>query len=220
VAGTRSELVVIAPISDWTCGSCNGTGELLIMDDAGPLCMACAELDHLLFLPSGDAALTRRAKRASRLSAIVVRFSRARKRYERQGVLVEAAALEQAEADCLADAHARASRRARDSARRAKQDLDLQREMAIAIAQLYPGCPAERAQEIAGHAASRGSVRVGRSAAGRALQKQALALAVTASVRHHDTPYDELLMSGIDRNQARQRVAATVNTILDAWRTS
>jgi len=40
-------------------------------------------------LPSGDAALTRRAKRASGLSVVVVRFSRARRRYERQGILVE-----------------------------------------------------------------------------------------------------------------------------------
>lgn len=169
--------------------------------------------------PVGRRCLTRRAKRGSRLSALVVHFSRARRRYERQGVLVESAALERAEADCLAQP-ARASRRERDSARRAKDDLKLQGEMAIAITQLYPGCPTERAQEIARHAATRGSGRVGRSAAGRALQKQALELAVTASVRHRDTPYDELLMSGTDRGEARERVADTVNTILDAWRTS
>jgi hypothetical protein len=54
-------------------------------------------MDHLVFLPSGDAGLTRRAHRASELSAVVVRFSRTRKRYERQGLLVEGAALAQAE---------------------------------------------------------------------------------------------------------------------------
>ena len=68
---------------------CKGTGDLLIMDDAGPLCLACADTDHLVFLPSGEAALTRRAKKASGLSAVVVRWSRTRKRYERQGLLVE-----------------------------------------------------------------------------------------------------------------------------------
>ena len=41
-----------------------------------------------------DAALTLRAKKNSRLSAVVVRFSRARKRYERQGILVAEDALE------------------------------------------------------------------------------------------------------------------------------
>ena len=190
MASTRSELVVISPLKDWTCGPCGATGEFLIMDDSGPLCMQCAELDHLVFLPSGDAALTRRARRDSRLSAVVVRFSRTRGRYERQGVLVEEAALARAEADCLADEPARARRRERDAARRANQDLKLQDEMAAAITKLYPGCPTERAHAIAQHAAVRGSGRVGRSAAGRALKQQALELAVTASVRHQDTPYD------------------------------
>lgn len=48
---------------------------------------ACAAriMDHPTFLPSGDAALTRRAKRGSGMSAVVVRFSWARRRYERQG---------------------------------------------------------------------------------------------------------------------------------------
>ncbi len=63
------------------------------MDEPGPVCMACANMDQLVFLPSGDAALTRRAKAASHLSAVVVRFSRSRGRYERQGILVEEAAL-------------------------------------------------------------------------------------------------------------------------------
>ena len=164
------------------------------MEDPGPLCVTCAEMDHLVFLLSGDAALTRRARRGSGLSAVVVRFSRSRRRYERQGVLVEEAALEQAEAECLADEPARARRRERDALRRASEDLKLQTEMAAAITDLYPGCRSERAQAIARHAAARGSGRVGRSAAGRALQPQALQLAVNASVRHQDTPYDGLLM--------------------------
>jgi hypothetical protein len=83
--------VVVSPLREWTCSDCGGTGDLLIMDEPGPLCLACAEMDHLVYLPAGDAALTRRAKAASRLSAVVVRFSRAR--YERRGVLVEENAL-------------------------------------------------------------------------------------------------------------------------------
>ena len=177
-------------------------------------------MDHLVFLPSGDAALTRRAKRCSGLSAVVVRFSRSRGRYERQGVLVEQVALEQAEAECLADEPARARRRERDAERRAGEDFKLQGEMAAAITDLYPGCPAERAQAIARHAATRGSGRVGRSAAGRALEQTAIELAVIASVRHQDTPYDDLLMSGIDRHQAREQVRQTVESVLGAWRTS
>jgi hypothetical protein len=81
------DLVVISPIRDWACAECGGSGDLLMMDEAGPLCLECTDMNHLVFLPSGDAALTRRSKRASRLSAVVVRFSRARRRYERQGIL-------------------------------------------------------------------------------------------------------------------------------------
>lgn len=91
------ELVVINATRDWSCTKCSGTGgDLLIMEDAGPVCMKCAQMDHLVFLPSGDAGLTGRARKASTLSAVVVRWSRARKRYERQGLLVEQAALEAA----------------------------------------------------------------------------------------------------------------------------
>ncbi len=190
------------------------------MEDPGPVCLQCADLDHLVFLASGDAALTRRARRGSGLSAVVVRFSRARGRYERQGVLVEQEALAKAEADCLADEPARARRRHRDAARRANEDLKLQQQMAAAISELYPGCPAERAREIAQRAATRGSGRVGRSADGRALKHHALELAVIASIRHQDTPYDNLLMSGTHRREARELVSDSVNSVLAAWRTS
>ena len=118
--------LVVQPVRDWSCAECQGTGDLLIMDEPGPLCLACADLDHLVFLPSGEAALTRRAKKASGLSAVVVRWSRTRKRYERQGLLVEDAALEQAEQQCLADEDARMRRRERDRERRAAADVELQ----------------------------------------------------------------------------------------------
>jgi hypothetical protein len=75
--------------------------------------MRCAKLDHLFYLPAGAAALTRRATRASRLTAVVVRFSRARRRYERQGVLVEEAALAAAERKCLGEEEAAARRELR-----------------------------------------------------------------------------------------------------------
>jgi hypothetical protein len=64
------------------------------MQDDEPHCMRCVQLDHLVFLAAGDARRTRRARRASTLTAVVVRFSRTRKRYERQGLLVEPEALQ------------------------------------------------------------------------------------------------------------------------------
>ena len=212
------DLVVISPTRDWTCSACGGTGRPADHGRARPLCLTCAEMDHLVYLPAGDAALTRRAKAASRLAAVVVRFSRARKRYERQGVLVEEDALAAAEEQCLADEEARARRRERDAALRAGADAELERRFAAEIARLFPGCPADRADAIARHAVVRGSGRVGRSAAGRAVDPSAVELAVVASVRHRDTDYDDLLMSGADRADARGQVRDQVDDVLERWR--
>ncbi len=95
------DLVVIQPLhQDWVCHRCKtGGGWLLVMENEGPACMNCVGMGDLVFLPSGDAALTRRAKAKSPRSAVVVRFSRSRKRYERQGLLVEAQGLAEARAE-------------------------------------------------------------------------------------------------------------------------
>jgi hypothetical protein len=213
------ELVVVSPLRDFTCSACGEEqGGWLIMEDSGPICMACADMAHLVFLPSGDAALTRRAKAGSRLSAVVVRFSASRRRFARQGILVEERTLERAERECLADEDARSRRRERDAQRRIGEDLELQARMAAEIVRLFPGCPPERAQSIAGHTSIRGSGRVGRSEAGRALEPAALELAVAAAVRHEDTRYDELLMSGVERELARAQVRDEVARVLDGWR--
>jgi hypothetical protein len=86
------------------------------------------------------------------------------------------------------------------------------------IRALFPGCPPQEAAAIAGHTAVRGSGRVGRTAAGRKLDEQALTAAVTAAVRHIHTGYDSLLLSGLDRSLARERVADRVQELLAAWR--
>lgn len=126
---SKSGLVVVSALKDWSCAECGGGGSLLTMDDRGPLCLSCADLDHL-----------------------------------------------------------------------------------------HPGCPQDRAEEIACHTGTRGSGRVGRSAAGRALEPGALKLAVAASVRHRDTGYDKLLMSGVDRAEARLLVRDEVERVLESWR--
>ena len=213
------DLVVVLPLAAFTCVSCGSTdADMLMMEDAGPVCLACTDLDHLAFLPAGDAALTRRAKQASQLSAVVVRFSRSRKRYERQGLLVEESAVEQAEQQCLSDEEARARRRERDRHRREAADESFQQELADQIGRLFPGCPPARAAAISRHTGARGSGRVGRSAAGRALDLDAVTRAVIASVRHEDTAYDELLMAGVPREQARERIRNDIDQVLERWR--
>jgi len=212
------ELVVVSPLREWTCRECQGSGDLLVMEGPGPLCLACAELDHLVFLASGDAALTRRAKAASKLWAVVIRFSRSRKRYERQGLLVEEDALRKAESECLADAEVRARRKEREAGRRAVEDDALAWSMAEGIRRLFPRCPAEEAEAIARHATLRSSGRVGRTAAAKELEERPLMLAVVAAVRHGHTRYDELLMGGMERSEARAAVRREVDRILAGWR--
>ena len=99
-ASRAPELVVIQPLNtEWNCHRCGGTGGLLVMENPGPACLRCVGLDDLEFLPAGDALLTRRAKAKSTRSAVVVRFSRSRRRYERRGLMVEPQALTDAERD-------------------------------------------------------------------------------------------------------------------------
>ena len=212
------DLLVISPTKDWTCTSCRGTGDFLFIEDQGPLCLDCADLGHLVFLPAGDAVLTRRAKRASRLSAVVVRWRRSAKRYERVGILAESEAIDKAEIQCLSDSEARARRRRREEERRADEDRQFQTELAAEIVWAFPGCPTDRAHAIAHHTGTRGSGRVGRTAAGRALDQHAVLLAVEASVRHVDTRYDELLMSGVGRAEAREQVRRDVDNLMHKWR--
>ncbi|ONF71562.1 DUF2293 domain-containing protein [Amycolatopsis keratiniphila] len=212
------DLVVSVALQDWTCADCGGTGDLRFLENEKPHCLDCADLGHLVFLPSGDATLTRRAKKASRLSAVVTKFNRSRKRHERQGILVEEAALRDAEEQCLADEDVRERRRGRDRERRAHEDVEFTARFHTAIVELFPGCPPERARAIAEHAGLRGSGRVGRSAAGRELAERAVFLAVVASIRHLDTEYDDLLMAGVERQAARDRIRPTIDAVLERWR--
>ena len=187
------------------------------MEADRPLCLACADLDHLVFLPRGDAALTRRASKYSTLRAVVVRFSRSRKRYERQGVLVEESALALAEHECLSDAEARELARERAAERRQDLDADYVEQFARRVGELFPGCPGDEQQAIAEHACQKHSGRVGRSAAAKELEAEAVELAVRAHVRHVHTRYDELLSRGISRDEARSRVAGFVTKRLEQW---
>ena len=145
----RSDLTVFITTGESSCSEC---GEdlgrkawITLVEGKGALCLACADMDHLLFLPAGDAALTRRARKHSTLSAVVLRWSRARKRYERQGLLVEAEALDQAEQECLADEDVRARRREREAARR--EELDQQYVQQIRRSGCASSIPAARPAE-------------------------------------------------------------------------
>ncbi len=221
MAKKTADLKVFISNRDSTCDECGENlgrrAWIMLAGEQGALCLSCADLDHLLFLPAGDAALTRRSRKYSTLSAVVLQWSRARKRYERQGLLVEAEALERAEQECLADSEVRERRRQREAERRAELDRRYIEQFAARVRALFPGCPAGRESVIAEHACQKYSGRVGRSAAAKQLDEATVRLAVTAHIRHAETEYDRLLADGAERGAARTAVSADIERVLAAW---
>ena len=217
----ESELLVFISHRDSTCDECKeelGHGAWITLNkQKGALCLSCADLDHLVFLAPGDAALTRRARRHSILAAVVLKWSRARKRYERQGLLVENEALERAEQECLADSESRARRREREAEKHAEMDQKYIGQFAVRVRELFPRCPSGREMTIAQHACLKYSGRVGRSASAKKLDEDAVRLAVVAHIRHAETNYGTLLAEGYDRQDARMEVRKEVDRTVSQW---
>jgi hypothetical protein len=204
-----------------TCSECRENlgshAWITLAGDRGALCLTCADLDHLVFLPSGDPALTRRTKKNSRLHAVVLKWARARKRYERQGLLVEEDALERAETECLADAEIRQAKRIRDAERRDILDKEYVKRYSEQMRRCYPHMPSGLEVKIAEHACLKYSGRVGRSEAAKRFDEESITLAVVAHVRHTKTAYDDLLMRGMDRHDARTLVREKIDRVLEQW---
>src|SRR5215510_16310272 len=162
------DLKVFISARESSCDECReklgSRAWITLVGERGALCLSCADLDHLVFLQPGNAALTRRARKHSTLSAVVLKWSRARNRYERQGILVEEQALEKAEEECLADSEVRERRREREAVRREELDRQYVDRFAQRVRELFPACPAGRETMIAEHACRKYSGRVGKSA--------------------------------------------------------
>ena len=207
---------------DSRCSECGEEmrGALLRKEGERGLCMECSEMGDLVFLPAGNTALTRRASKYSPLRAVVVEWSRTRKRYERQGILVADEAIVRAEKECLGDGELRRRQRIRNAERREVLDARYVERFAAEIRRRYPSAPPVIEETIAAHACRKYSGRVGRSAAAKELDPEMIDLAVIAYLRHRQTDYDELLMTGYDRGAARSAVRDRVDEIRHRWRTT
>jgi hypothetical protein len=216
-----AEIKVFISSRSFVCDECGDQlGEkawIVLQENKGALCLACADLDHLVFLPSGDAALSRRSKKYSTLSAVVLQWSRSRKRYERQGILIEQEALEHAEQECLADADFRERRRVRNDAYRIEQESRYREKFAVRVRELYPSCPDGVECVIAAQACQKYSDRVGRTAQAKVFDEEAIRLAVIAHVRHRETNYDRMLAMGYDRHEARMLIKHDVDAVINKW---
>jgi hypothetical protein len=200
------------------CGLCRG--DFICLTGGEAICLKCAGLAHLEYLPAGDTAVTRRATKYSNLHVVVMKKSPARKRSERQGILAEPEAIRRAEVESATDAEKRVQQQKKAAKRREKEDRAYIAAFAKAIAQQFPACPKDDAQEIAGHACQKYSGRVGRSSAAKQFDPTAVRLAVIAHIRHKYTKYDKLLTRYDDRQQARSEVQGQIEQLLDKWRQS
>lgn len=219
----KKDLKVFISHKNSTCGECNeelGRSAWITLEEKkGALCLSCSDIDHLVFLPSGDAALTRRSKKYSTLSAVVLRFSKARRRYERQGLLVEEKAVAQAEKECLDDSEARARKRERAAEKRVILDKKYVNNFAESVRELFPKCPPKREKIIAEHACLKYSDRIGRTASAKGLSKETIFLAVYAHIRHAETDYHAYLAKGYERREARMMIKGEVDDIFEKWKT-
>ncbi len=200
------------------CGAELAQGKFMAIDRAqGSRCLKCAGLDGLVFLPSGDAALTRRAIARSSRSAVVLKFSRARKRNERQGVLVEESAIKQAESENASDEARRQVQRQQRRIKGETAERKYREAFAARVLDLFPGASRGQAEAIAARACEKYSGRVGRTANAKALAEDAVTLAVRAHVRHAHTDYDRLLANGREPAEARAIVGPAIERVLTRW---
>lgn len=180
-------------------------------------CLDCAGLGKLTFHPSGDATLSRRAKKFTSKFAEVVEFNKRRKRYERRGILVEEKALEMAKQSCESDASDRAVKRVKSAKKRFEEDKDFSVQFCCKVKQLFPNCPSDEVIAISEHATVRGSGRVGRTAAAKKLDDESIRLAVIAYIRHKHTDYDRLLLNRTPKKTCRRLIQPVLQKKLKSW---
>ncbi len=214
------DIAVFQVTRDAKCDECGeelGRGGMLRKEKEKGLCLDCADLGHLFFLGAGDACVTRRARKHSPIVVVVLRWSRSRKRYERQGLLVTSDAIDRAEEECLDDADLRERRQRYNAERRGQIDAEYVRRFAEATRTRFPVAPVGVENRIAEHACEKHSGRIGRTAAAKDFDIEAIELAVRAHVRHCFTQYDSLLSRGTEREFARAAVRKDIDRILREW---
>lgn len=180
-------------------------------------CFSCSPFVKSAFLKPGNAALTRRSKKHSSYCGVLFTWNGRRKRFERKGQYVEAAAITKAEQECADDEKDRALKNEKAAVVRAAQDKIYIAEFSKAIRGLYPNCPKNREVAIATHACEKYSGRVGRTAKAKEFDKTMIDLAVEAHIRHKETNYDNQFGTGKSKRMIRSDVKLDITTVLRKW---
>lgn len=193
-------------------------GRVVAEEERGKaLCLSCAGILSLAFLPSGDVAMTRRSKKNSRYCFVLQEWNQRRKRYERRGQYVEASAISKAETECLADKTIRAEKNRKAAQRRDVDELLYKQQFACEIRKCYPKMPKDREFAIVDHACEKHSGRVGRTAAAKEFSPEMVQRAVIAHIRHCETDYDDRFGKGKRKREIREDIRPLIKRVLHSW---
>ena len=220
---TYTQNIYITKKDTLKCSKCQkrlrfGEGYVAETEKHKGTCFHCSPFVHGTFLKSGDAAMTRRSKKHSSYCGVLLAWNGRRKRFERKGQYVEAAAIEKARLECAEDAKDRAVKNEKAAVVRAEQDKVYIAEFAKAIRSFYPSCPKNREVAIAQHACEKYSGRVGRTAKAKEFDKDMIDRAVEAHIRHAETNYDSQFGKGKTKRAIRSEVKQDIKAIMRRWR--
>ncbi|MFD1553389.1 DUF2293 domain-containing protein [Putridiphycobacter roseus] len=220
---TESQNIYLTKREKLKCKKCNTSiplGKAFVgeTEKSRGTCFACSDFVDYTLLPPGNAAMTRRSKKHSDKCGVLLTWNQRRKRYERKGQYVEAAAIEKAKIECAADQKVRDQKNEKAAITREKQDKIYINDFAIAIREVYHSCPKGREFKIAEHACEKHSGRVGRTANAKKFDKQMIDLAVEAHIRHMETNYDTQFGKGKGKKEIRSDIKFDVKRIMMQWR--
>ncbi len=214
---SRKERVICAE-----CGTIvpKGGRVLAEKENGKGYCLGCAGITSMAFLPSGDAAMTRRSKKYSKHCFVLQEWNQRRKRYERRGQYVDAKAIELAESECSADKGIREDKNKKAAIRREEDDAIYKRMFAIEMRTYFPSMPIGREFAIVDHACEKHSGRVGRTAAAKEFSPDMIERAVVAHIRHAETDYDDLFGKGKKKREIRSDIRPLIKKILFQWKST
>lgn len=207
------------------CYKCNQSikkGEFVVgeIEKGKALCLKCSPFKDLTFLPSGDAALTRRSKKHSPLSAIVQEWNNRKRRYERRGIFVDQKAIDIAKKECIADKEERRVKNLKAATKREQLDIEYVNMFSKKIREHFPLMPSGRENVIAKHACEKYSGRVGRAAKAKEFDSEMIKRAVIAHIRHIETDYEDLFGKGKIKREIRADIKPHIDSTLNRWRSN
>jgi hypothetical protein len=193
--------------------------KLLALDEKKKgVCEKCADLWALTLLPPGDVAMTRRSKKHSARTVVVMEWNNKRRRYNRLGQLVEPSAITAAKEECEQDRGKREEKQKKAAVKRAIDDKIYIDSFSQEIRKTFPNMPTSREQEVATHACEKYSGRVGRSAKAKEFDEEMITRAVVAHIRHKETAYDDMFGRGKRKREIRDDVKADISEVLRRWK--